>query len=241
MERFKIVDKNRIAGYAWIVLCHVALFYLIVTWQWKLLLLSLALNYVISQIGISLVYHRAIAHQSIKLPFWLELLGSFIGGFAMQGSPLSWAIFHRTHHVHNATDKDPQSPGYLGSLYVTVFGYAFSEAIPKYSLRLMRTWHTKFHKYYYPIYGTILVGSLFLLPFDLALAIFWAPAAIVFQFNAFVNTWLHSWNKDVPINSNWAQPFVLGESYHYNHHEDSKRLRFGKYDLVGWFAEKFIR
>jgi|TARA_B100001094_G_C18192764_1_gene808434 stearoyl-CoA desaturase (delta-9 desaturase) len=240
MKQFEIVDTSRIASYVWIALGHLALLYLVVTWQWQLLLVALGINYVISQIGISLTFHRALAHQSVKLPLWLEVLGSIIGGFAMQGSPLSWAVVHRTHHAHTATEKDPHSPKHLGSWYVTIFGYAFSKSIPKYSIKLMRTWHATFHKYYYPVYGAILIGSLLVLPFETALAIFWAPIAIVFQFENFVNTWLHSWNKDVPVNNHWVQLFVLGEAYHQNHHDDSKRLRFGKYDLVGWIAERLF-
>lgn len=240
MKQFEIVDRTRIQSYIWIVLGHVALAYLLITWQWQLLLLSLGINYIISQVGISLTFHRALSHNAIVLPKWLEVIGSFIGGFAMQGSPLSWAVVHRTHHAHTATEKDPHSPKYLGSWYVTIFGYAFSRSIPKYSVKLLKTWHATFHKWYYPIYGTILIGSLFVLPFDLALALFWAPIAIVFQFENFVNTWLHNWDKDVPVNNQWVQFFVLGEAYHHNHHEDSKRLRFGKYDLVGYLAEKFL-
>jgi fatty-acid desaturase len=240
MKRFAEVDRSRLQGFLWIVLGHAALLYLLVTWQWQLLLLALGINYIISQIGISLTFHRALAHQSVKLPLWLEVVGSIIGGFAMQGSPLSWAVVHRTHHAHSGEEKDPHSPKQLGTWYVTIFGYSFSKSIPRYSVKLFRTWHAKFHKWYYPIYGTILIGSFFVLPFDLALALFWAPIAIVYQFENFVNTWLHSWNKDVPVNNQWVQLFVLGEAYHHNHHEDSKRVRFGKYDLIGWIAEKFL-
>lgn len=240
MDRFKIVDKPRIMRYSWIVAANVALLYLMITLQWEYLLLSLGINYIISQVGISLTFHRALAHQSVKLPLWLEVIGSFIGGFAMQGSPLSWVMVHRTHHVHSGAEKDPHSPKHLGSWYVTIFGYVFSEAMPRYSIKLLRTWHSKLHKWYYPLYGSILIGSLFVMPFDLALAVFWAPVAIVFYFENFVNTWLHSWDKDVPVNNQWVQLFVLGEAYHHNHHEDSKQVRFGKYDLVGWLAEKFL-
>jgi len=240
MKRFDVVDFTRLSRYLWIVLGHLALFYLIITAQWTYLLLALGINYIISQIGISLTYHRAIAHQSVKLPLWLEVFGTIIGGFAMQGSALSWAIVHRTHHVHSGTEKDPHSPKQLGSWYVTIFGYVFSKAMPKYSVKLLRTWHSTFHKWYYPIYGTILLTSLVVLPFSLALALFWAPIAIVFQFENFVNTWLHSWDKDKPVNNQWVQLFVLGEAYHENHHADSKLFRFGKYDLVGWVLEKTL-
>ena len=47
MDRFAEVDNSRIRGYVWIVLGHLALMYLLFTWEWKLLLLALGINYII--------------------------------------------------------------------------------------------------------------------------------------------------------------------------------------------------
>lgn len=239
MKRFNIVNLDRLHGYSYIVLGHFALAYLIYQQLWVLLLVSLLINYIISQIGISLTFHRAIAHNAVKLPLWLEVVGSIIGGFAMQGSPLSWAVVHRTHHKHTSTEKDPHSPKFLGSWYVHMFGYSFSNSIAKYAGSLLRSWHMTFHKHYYKIYAIILFGAFLVLPFDVAIAVFWAPIAIVFQFENFVNTWLHTWDKDEPVNAQMTQLFVLGEAYHKNHHDYPGNARFGKYDLIGYLIEKF--
>ena len=59
MDRFAEVDNSRIRGYVWIVLGHLALMYLLFTWEWKLLLLALGINYIISQVGISLTFQRS--------------------------------------------------------------------------------------------------------------------------------------------------------------------------------------
>jgi stearoyl-CoA desaturase (delta-9 desaturase) len=225
----------------YIVLGHLALFYLILQGNIENLLISLLMTYVILQVGISLTYHRAISHNSIKLPKWLEIVGSLIGGLSLQGSPLSWAVIHRTHHKHTSTEHDPHSPKYLGSTYIHLFGYAFSSSIGKYAGSLLRTWHVPFHRYYYMIYASILILSLFIFPFELAIALFYAPIALSFQFENFVNTWLHNWNKDEPINNHWVQLFVLGEAYHKNHHDYPGHFRFGTYDIIGFLGEKFLK
>ena len=241
MKRFEQVDAYRIRTYLWIVAGHAAMIYLMLTMQWEYLLIALGMNYLISQVGISLMFHRILSHKAAKPPFWLEVVGTFIGGLAMQGSSLSWVTIHRNHHRFSGTENDPHSPKHLGSWYIHIFGYAFSKTNPKYGVDLFNTWHVWFHRNYYKIYGTLLIGSLVVLPFDLAVALFWAPIGIVFQFENFVNSWLHGWSKDEPTNNMWVQLFVLGDAYHKNHHDDPKAMRLGKYDPLGYLGEKFLK
>jgi stearoyl-CoA desaturase (delta-9 desaturase) len=222
----------------WIVLGHVALAYLIVTLQWQLLLLALGINYLISIPGISMTYHRAISHNSVTLPRWLEFIGLFLAGFSMQGSALSWSATHRQHHRYQGTEKDPHSTKVMGTWYVQMFGYSFSKIDPRSVVNMFKTHHAVWHRYYYWIYVPILIGSLFVLPIDVALAIFWAPIAITFHFEGFINTWTHDWGNDVPSNRPWVNLFIGGEAWHENHHNRPGEMRFHKYDVLGWALEK---
>jgi fatty-acid desaturase len=52
---------------------------------------------------------------------------------------------------------------------------------------------------------------------------------------------LHSWDKDEPVNNQMVQLFVGGEAYHKNHHDRPADVRFGKYDLVGYLAERYLK
>ena len=106
----------------WIVLGHAALFYLVATMQWEMLLISLFMHYLISIIGISMTYHRSISHNAVVLPKWLEFIGLFLGGLSLQGSALSWAATHRQHHRYYGTEKDPHSPKAMGVWYIQIFG-----------------------------------------------------------------------------------------------------------------------
>jgi stearoyl-CoA desaturase (delta-9 desaturase) len=241
MKKFQEVTPSRIYGYSWIVAGHVALAYLLITWQWKLLLISLLMHYLIMLFGLSLTYHRSVCHNAVKLPKAIEFIGLFLGGLAMQGSALSWAATHRQHHKHVGTEKDPHSPKHFGVLFIHIFGYAFSKIDPRLAANLFRTHHATWHKYYYWIYAPILLGSFVVLPFDLALAIFWAPIALVFQFENLSNTWAHSWSKDIPANVPLANMILGGEAWHKTHHDKAGLLRLHKYDILGYLAEKLFK
>ena len=238
MNRFQDISFSRLYGFMWIVLGHLALAYLIVTLQWQLLLLALGINYLISIPGISMTYHRAVSHNAVALPKWLEFIGLFLAGFSMQGSALSWSATHRQHHRYQGTGKDPHSTKVMGTWYVQMFGYSFSKIDPRSVANMFKTHHAVWHRYYYWIYVPILIGSLFVLPIDIALAIFWAPIAITFHFEGFINTWTHDWGNDIPSNRPWVNLFIGGEAWHENHHDRPGEMRFHKYDVLGWELEK---
>jgi stearoyl-CoA desaturase (delta-9 desaturase) len=187
-----------------------------------------------------MTYHRAISHNAIQLPGWLEYFGLFLAGFSLQGSALSWSVVHRAHHKYQGTEKDPHSTKIMGSWYVQLFGYSFSKVDPRHAANLLKTHHVVWHKYYYWIYLPIILTSLFVLPFNLALAIFWAPIALTFHFEGFINTWTHDWNNDVPSNKPWVNLFIGGEAWHKNHHNRPGRARFHKYDILGYLLEKLF-
>jgi stearoyl-CoA desaturase (delta-9 desaturase) len=241
MKRFQELTFSRLYGFFWIVLGHVALGYLIVTLQWQLLLVALGMHYLISIVGISMTYHRSISHNAVQLPRWLEFIGLFVAGLSLQGSALSWTAAHRQHHRYQGTDKDPHSPKLMSAWYVQIFGYGFSKIDPRSVANLFKTHHAVWHRYYYWIYVPILLGSLLALPPDLALALFWAPIAIVFHFEGFINTWTHNWNQDVPGNKPWVNLFVGGEAWHENHHTHPGNLRFHKYDVLGLILERYFK
>lgn len=238
MNRFQELTFSRLYGFMWIALGHAALLYLMVTMQWQMLLVALLVHYIVSIPGISMTYHRAVSHNAVTLPKWLEFIGLFLAGLSMQGSALSWAATHRQHHRYQGTEKDPHSTKVMGTWYVQMFGYSFSKIDPRFAASLLKTHHAKWHRLYYWIYVPILLGSLLILPFNWALALFWAPIAITFHFEGFINTWTHDWGNDVPSNRPWVNLFIGGEAWHENHHSRPGDVRFHRYDLLGYFLEK---
>lgn len=238
MKRFQEISLDRLYGYSWILAGHLALCYLISLGEWKLLFISSIVAYIITSIGLGAIYHRVICHNVVKLPKILEYIGVFIGGLSMQGSALSWTATHRQHHKYQGQEKDPHSPKYLGAWYVQLFGYAFSKIDAKFVAGFKDTYHITWHKYYYWIYAPILLLSLFVLPFNIALAVLWCPIALSFHFEGLTNTATHAWNKDVPTNKGWVNMFMLCEGWHKTHHDYPSKARLHKYDVIGISLEK---
>ncbi|MCX6119937.1 MAG: fatty acid desaturase [Proteobacteria bacterium] len=71
---------------------------------------ALMVMYVITGcFGITLTYHRLLAHRSFTVPKWFERILTTFGALAMQGGPLKWSSQHRMHHSNPDTERDPHS------------------------------------------------------------------------------------------------------------------------------------
>ena len=68
--------------------------------------------WILAAIGLTVGYHRTIAHRDVALPPVLETLVVYVGLVCSACSPLSWAGVHRMHHAYADTPKDPHSPKY---------------------------------------------------------------------------------------------------------------------------------
>ncbi len=66
-------------------------------------------------LGVSIGYHRYLAHKSFKPTTWFKFLIVFLGIPA--GTPIQWAGNHRAHHKYHDTELDPHSPYYGGLLW----------------------------------------------------------------------------------------------------------------------------
>lgn len=60
--------------------------------------------------GITVGYHRLLAHRSYQCNKLFEYFWILGGYFAYQGSPIWWSAIHRAHHKYSDTDLDPHSP-----------------------------------------------------------------------------------------------------------------------------------
>jgi len=88
--------------------------YLIFSNEWtgsEVLWISLfALVYaILTNLSITMGYHRLYAHKSFDAHPFLQSLLLFISAGAFQGSALKWSSDHRIHHKFEDTDKDPYS------------------------------------------------------------------------------------------------------------------------------------
>ncbi len=65
------------------------------------------LLYVASGLGITVGYHRLIAHGSFRCPRWVKAMLLVAGGWALENSALKWAADHARHHARVDQAEDP--------------------------------------------------------------------------------------------------------------------------------------
>jgi stearoyl-CoA desaturase (delta-9 desaturase) len=78
------------------------------------LLLAVSL-YFLTGHGMTIGFHRLLAHKSFSAQRSLKLVLIGLGSMAFEGGPISWVANHRRHHVFADTTDDPHSPQHHGA------------------------------------------------------------------------------------------------------------------------------
>ncbi len=65
--------------------------------------------------GITIGFHRLLAHKSFASCRPLKLGLAIAGSLAFEGGPIGWVADHRRHHVFSDQPEDPHSPHRFGS------------------------------------------------------------------------------------------------------------------------------
>ena len=84
--------------------------------------------------GMSIGFHRLLAHKSFAPVRPLKLALAALGSMAFEGGPIGWVANHRRHHVSADTPDDPHSPqchgggigGQLKGLWHAHVGWLFT-------------------------------------------------------------------------------------------------------------------
>ena len=78
----------------------------------------LVVLYVFCGFGITIGFHRMLTHSAFEAVKPLKASLLIFGSMAVQGSAITWAVDHRTHHAHSDKEGDPHSPhhGFGGGL-----------------------------------------------------------------------------------------------------------------------------
>jgi stearoyl-CoA desaturase (delta-9 desaturase) len=64
--------------------------------------------------GVTIGYHRLLAHKSFVASRPLKLVLAAAGSMAFQGGPIGWVANHRRHHIFADREQDPHSPHRFG-------------------------------------------------------------------------------------------------------------------------------
>jgi stearoyl-CoA desaturase (delta-9 desaturase) len=70
----------------------------------------LVVTYVATGVGMTVGYHRFLAHRSFEAPPAVEAVLLVLGAMSMPARPLDFAAYHLQHHAHADHEGDPHSP-----------------------------------------------------------------------------------------------------------------------------------
>ena len=201
------------------------------TFTWSAFWVFFWLQWITGLLGITLCFHRLLAHRSFEVPKWLEYLLTLCGTLALQGGPIKWVATHRVHHAFSDRPQDPHSPtrGFWWAHMLWLFAYDEVLDHPtkfwRYAPELARD---KFHRFLdkSQVLWTVLLGLLLYkwggLPF-LVWGLFFRTA-FVYHCTWLVNSAAHLWGyktfdtNEGSTNNWWVALLSYGEGWHNNHH-----------------------
>ncbi|CAB4278291.1 unnamed protein product [Prunus armeniaca] len=231
-------------------LCVMAPFH----FTWPAFWVAVAL-YVVTGVGVTLSFHRHLAHRSFRIPKWLEYLFAYFGVLSVQGSPIEWVSSHRYHHQFTDTVKDVHSP--LQGFWFSHMGWILDSGsrFGKYG-GLKNVEDLKRQAFYRFLHHTFLLHSFLLgtllyvvggLPF-----LTWGMGVrmvCLFHSTMLVNSAGHMWGQqvyhtgDTSRNNWWLGLLALGEGWHNNHHAFDYSARQGlewwQIDVT-WYVIRFL-
>ena len=201
---------------------------------WRILLVWFAVTW-LGGVGITICYHRSIAHKALKLHRVIRHLFIFFAMFGGSGAPASWTANHRQHHSRVETPEDISSP-WIGGFWWAHLRWLWQAGEVPLS-RWCPDLNEPEYRFWTRVQVVVMILSLFGgLPFGAA-AFFWlGPIRLVYALHGqcFVNSVAHmrSGRKDGEDSSQnlvWLgfMQFFQGESWHANHHAKPYAAKFG--------------
>ena len=211
---------------------------------------SLLVWNIVGCFGVSIGYHRLLAHKSFSSYQWFEKLCVLLGCLSTGGSPISWAGTHRLHHEYLDTKQDPHSPQRIGGFKVHF--HLWNKAISKKYVKdlLKDRFLAYIHRNYYKIL-ILWISLLMLIDFRFLIYTYCISSVIAFHAFGFVNYLGHTFgykNFSIPNDTsrnNWfVNLWTFGEGWHNNHHKLPASYRTGfrwfEWDMSAFFLEKFL-
>ncbi|KAL7616659.1 hypothetical protein Lser_V15G01292 [Lactuca serriola] len=239
----------------WILSLHLLALFAPFTFTWGAFFLAFSIWVLCGVFGVTLCYHRHLAHRSFNLPKWLEYMFAYLGVLSGQRDPIFWVSIHRYHHQFVETEKDPHSPtfgfwfSHMGWLFDS--GYIFEKYKERNNVEDLKS--QVFYRFirrtyvlHTAIYGVLIYafGGFTYLVWGLGVAATWGYH-VTFLVNSACHTWGNqTWDTgDLSKNNWWVAMVTFGEGWHNNHHafEFSARhgLEWWQIDFC-WYMIRFL-
>lgn len=207
--------------------------------------------------GITVGYHRMLAHRAFETYGWMRAYWMFMGALALQKSPLEWCAVHRRHHALTDRPGDPHSPHLHGEgWWNAAKGFWYSHTGWLFTGYMIRTDQQRYvpellddrvavwiHRYYEIIWVPLsvaipaVIGGLVSGTWDGAwLGFLWGGLARIFMVHHItwsVNSICHTFGSvDFKVNDHSRNNLFValasfGEGWHNNHHAFPSSARQG--------------
>ena len=186
------------------------------------------LYWVTACLGVTLGYHRLLAHKSFQLPKWLARFFATCGALSAEYGPITWVGLHRQHHKHSDKALDPHNSkrglvwSHIGWMFFRVPG---EKRVRRYAGDLRKDpYYVWLDKWF--IVLQILLGFLLYTLGGWAFVLWGIPLRLVLVYHVtwLVNSANHKWGRrnyeteDNSTNNKWVAALTFGEGWHNNHH-----------------------
>lgn len=213
---------------------------------WKIPLVTFVVAW-LGGFGVTIGYHRCLAHTSLRLHPVVRHVLIFFAMFGGSGSPDSWTANHRQHHSKVETPEDISSP-WIGGFWWSHLRWLWQAGpvpLQRWCPDLDKPQYRIWNRLQVPILAVSLFGGL---PFGAAAFFWFGPMRLVATLHAqcFVNSIAHMRadrkdGEDSSQNITWLGflHFFQGENWHANHHAKPASARFGwtRWQLdFGWYV-----
>jgi stearoyl-CoA desaturase (delta-9 desaturase) len=207
--------------------------------QW---LIAAMCSYLFYHVGVSITFHRLLTHKAFNAGTITQIILTFLGTLATNGSSLYWVALHTTHHKYSDSEKDVHSPrfGFWKSWFMPMYPHNPVDST-KVAVRLAKEpFQLFFHKYYWFVIATYVFILYLISPFAVVYAYLfpvmfsWAMSAGIVNTLCHMIGYRNTATKDQSSNIRWTSWITNGESYHNNHHARPSSPNFGsetEYDI----------
>ena len=199
-------------------------------------------SHFVRALGLTLIFHRYLAHRAFKMNRAARFVWAFIATAAMQKGPLWWAGHHVNHHRFADRDGDPHSPMVSGVYYAHIGWFlndtkydrveATNPVIRDFSRVPELAWLEKY--FFVPPLALAVVmfltGGMPWLVWGFCL-----PTMTLAHATFAINTVNHMFGSrrfetvDESRNNLLTAIFAVGEGWHNNHHRYQRAARNGFY------------
>jgi stearoyl-CoA desaturase (delta-9 desaturase) len=233
---------------AGIVFIHVGALFAPFTFTWSAFWVFFWLQF-LTGLGVTVCFHRLLAHRSFQVPKWLEYVLTVCGSLALQGGAVKWVATHRVHHAFSDRPQDPHSPtrGFWWAHILWLFAYDDVLDHPmkyfRYAPELARDRiHQILHRTH--VVQSVILGLLLYALGGWSWVVWGMFVRLVFVYHGtwLVNSASHLWGYKTydtgegSTNNWWVALVAYGEGWHNNHHaylhSAAHGLRWWEFDLT---------